>query len=300
MSAQSYNRCPRCGNENRGGSYACSFCGKRLRIERIESISIFKRIESDWTTPAPWYFKIIWLFIRPNKAFWDINHKRDKAPGHLIIILNALIYGLMGLSYLSHFIIASPFVLFLYNLSTFLTFFLMGLVFNYLFGTLFIWLFIRGANSAVGFSKILETRFGADSQKETYREAEMSPFSIYKGGTLHQQKSKKYKMMYCAFTPFLLINLIETLIILVGFPTTDEITVMVFDPTIFTDMFNSPTWAILHAIDALTIAIWVPILITLAIRELSNTSTFRVLLASFAIGILTAIIVFFLRPSFLP
>ena len=299
MSAQSYNRCPRCGNENRGGSYACSFCGKRLRIERIESISIFKRIESEWSTPAPWYLKIMWLFIRPNKAFWDINHKRNKAPGHLIILFNALIYGLMGLSYLSHFVIPNQFIAFLYNLSTFLTFFLMGLVFNYIFGTILIWLFIRGANSAVGFSKILETRFGADSQKETYREAEMSPFSIYKGGTLHQQASKKYKMMYCAFTPFLLINLIETLIILVGFPTVG-ITVIGFDPTIFTAMFNSPTWAILHAIDALTIAIWVPILITLAIRELSNTSTVRVLLASFAIGILTAIIVFFLRPSFLP
>jgi len=52
MSTQSYTRCPRCGNENRSGSYACSFCGKRLRIERIENISIFKRIDSEWITPA--------------------------------------------------------------------------------------------------------------------------------------------------------------------------------------------------------------------------------------------------------
>lgn len=299
MSAQSYNRCPRCGNENRGGSYACSFCGKRLRIERIENISIFKRIETEWLAPAPWYLKIIWLFIRPNRAFWDINHKRNKAPGHLIILFNALIYGLMGVSYLSHFIILDPFLSFFYNLSVFSAFFMMGLLFNYIFGTLLIWFFIKGANSAVGFSKILEARFGGDTQKETYREAEMSPFSIYKGGTLHQQQSKKFIMMYCAFTPFILINLIETLIILVGFPT-KYITITGFHPAIFSEMFNSPTWAILHAIDALTIAIWIPILMTLAIRELSNSSTFRVLIASFGIGILTAIIVFFLRPSFLP
>ncbi|MBY9018433.1 MAG: zinc ribbon domain-containing protein [Candidatus Lokiarchaeota archaeon] len=298
MSVQSFNRCPRCGNENRGGSYACSFCGKRLRIERIEKISIFKRIEIEWSTPAPWYLKIIWLFIRPNKAFWDINHKRNKAPGHLIILFNALIYGLMGVAYLSHFIIPDQFLLFLYNLSVFTAFFLMGLIFNYIFGTLLIWFFIKGANSAVGFSEILEARFGGDAQKETYREAEMSPFSIYKGGTLHQQKANKYKMMYCAFTPFLLINLIEALIIFVGFPTVSLEAPLV--PTLFTSMFNSPTWAILHAIDALTIAIWIPILMTLAIRELSNSSTVRVLLASFGIGILTAIIVFFLRPSFLP
>ncbi len=298
MSAQSFNRCPRCGNENRGGSYACSFCGKRLRIERIENISIFKRIESEWSTPAPWYLKIIWLFIRPNKAFWDINHKRNKAPGHLIILFNALIYGLMGMSYLSHFIIPNQFLLFLYNLSVFTAFFLMGLIFNYIFGTLLIWFFIKGANSAVGFSETLEARFGGDAQKETYREAEMSPFSIYKGGTLHQQKANKYKMMYCAFTPFLLINLIEALIIFVGFPTVSLEDPL--GPALFTSMFNSPIWAILHAIDALTIAIWIPILMALAIRELSNSSTVRVLFASFGIGILTAIIVFFLRPSFLP
>jgi len=299
MSAQSYTRCPRCGNENRGGSYACSFCGKRLRIERIENISIFKRIETKWSAPAPWHLKIIWLFIKPNRAFWDINHKRNKAPGDLIILFNALIYGLMGMAYLSHFVIPDPFLSFLYNLSVFSAFFMMGLFFNFIFGRLLIWFFIRGANSAVGFSKILETRFGGETQKETYREAEMSPFSIYKGGTLHQQGSNKYKMMYCAFTPFLLINLIEALIILVGFPTI-SISITGFNPAIFTVMFNSPTWAVLHAIDALTIAIWIPILITLAIRELSNSSTVRVLFASFGIGILTAIIIFFLRPSFLP
>ena len=132
MSAQSYNRCPRCGNENRGGSYACSFCGKRLRIEKIESISIFKRIETEWSTPAPWYLKILWLFIRPNKAFWDINHKRDKAPGNLIILFNALIYGLMGIAYLSHFVIPDPFMSFLFSLSVFLAFFMMGIMFNYI------------------------------------------------------------------------------------------------------------------------------------------------------------------------
>ncbi len=299
MSTQSYTRCPRCGNENRSGSYACSFCGKRLRIERIENISIFKRIESEWITPASWYLKIIWLFIRPNRAFWDINHKRNKAPGYLIILFNALIYGLMGIAYLSHFVISNPFLSFLYNLTVFSAFFMMGLFFNFIFGRLLIWFFIKGANSAVGFSKILETRFGGETQKETYREAEMSPFSIYKGGTLHQQEAHKYKMMYCAFTPFLLINLIETLLILVGFPT-NTITITGFNPTVFTGMFNSPTWIILYTIDALTIAIWIPILVTLAIRELSNSSTFRVLFASFAIGLLTAIIVFFLRPSFLP
>ena len=34
-------RCPRCGNENRADSFACSFCGVRLKIEKIETISLY-------------------------------------------------------------------------------------------------------------------------------------------------------------------------------------------------------------------------------------------------------------------
>ena len=66
MSASAIQRCPRCGNENSGDSYACSFCGKRLRIERIEKIPFFKRIEEDWFNPYPWYLKIIYLIINPS------------------------------------------------------------------------------------------------------------------------------------------------------------------------------------------------------------------------------------------
>ena len=103
-------------------------------------------------------------------------------------------------------------------------------------------------------------------------------------------------MMYCAFAPFLIIYLIEILIILIAFPTTPI--PLSLTPDLFKIIFNSPTWMILYTLDALTIGIWVPILITLAIRELSNSSTLRVLLASLTIGIVVAILVFFIRPVF--
>jgi hypothetical protein len=296
MSTQAYQRCPRCGNENRGDSYVCSFCGKRLKVEAVENIFFFKRIETEWINPAPWYLKILWLFIRPNKAFWDINHKRNKAPGHLIILFNSLMYGLVGLALISHFPSPYPNFAFFFNFTVFALFFLLGLFFFYFFGTILIWFFIKGANYAVGFSEKLEARFGGISQRETYREAEMSPFSIYKGGTLNQTQSHKFKMMYCAFSPFLIIYLIEILIILIGFPTTQI--PFTLTPDLFGTVFNSPIWMILYTLDALTIAIWVPILITLAIRELSNSSTLRVLLASLTIGIVVAIFVFFIRPVF--
>ncbi|MFW9937896.1 MAG: hypothetical protein ACFFD5_09620 [Candidatus Thorarchaeota archaeon] len=299
MASTAINRCPRCGNDNRIDSFVCAFCGKRLRTEKIENYSIFKRIESEWINPAPWYIKVFWLFIKPNRAFWDINHKRDKSPGYYILLFNSLLYGLLGLAFFSHFnvvnIAFAPIIL-LYNLSIFLAFFIFGAIFYFIFGVIMIWLFSRGANIAVNFSERLEARFGVGQQEVKYREEEMSPFSIYRGGTLQQQQAHKYKMMFCAFTPFLLINLIEILIVLAAFPTV-SIDGSFFNPSVFYPMFNSPTWTILHIIDALTIAIWVPFLIALSIRELSNSSTFRVLISSLIIGVLVAILFYFLRPT---
>ncbi|MFX1234389.1 MAG: hypothetical protein ACFFBY_07470 [Promethearchaeota archaeon] len=294
-------RCPRCGNEVRADFFVCAFCGKRLRFEKIENFSIFKRIESNWTTPDPWYKILLWLFIKPNKAFWSINHRRKSAPGYIILLFNALLYGIMGLAFFSHFNIQDvpplDFRIFFYNLSIFIAFFLFGLAYFFIFGFILIWLFTKGANYAVGFSEKLESYLGSEA-KEQYREAEMSPFSIYKGGTLHQQQAFKYKMMFCSFTPFILINIVEIIIVLIGFGSQPINILGLFDPLVFNDIFSSPTWTILHTIDAITVGIWVPILVALSIRELSNSSTTRVLLSSLIIGIVVALLFFFLRPTF--
>jgi hypothetical protein len=304
MSAIAANRCPRCGNDNRIDSFVCAFCGKRLRVERIENFSIFKRIEEDFTSPARWYVIILWLFTKPNRAFWNINHKRKNAPGYRILLFNALLYGLIGLVLFSHINILTvpPLSLnrFLVDLAAFIAFFAFGFMFYLILGFLLIWIFSRGANIAVDFSERLEVRFGKEGEeKDKYKEAEMSPFSIYKGGTLHQQQAKKYKMMLCAFAPYLLINAVEILIILIGFPNL-IISGMGFPDTVLNDpYFASPVWTVLHLIEALTIGIWIPILISLAIRELSNSSTFRVLISSLAIGIIVAVFFYFLRPTFI-
>ncbi|MEJ2295337.1 MAG: zinc ribbon domain-containing protein [Candidatus Lokiarchaeota archaeon] len=298
MVATALNRCPRCGNDNREDSYVCAFCGKRLRFERIENFWIFKRIEAEWQSPDKWYKQLLWLFIKPNKAFWSINHKRKKAPGYYILLLNTLLFGLMGLAFFSHFIINSPSV-FLYSMSFFVAFLLFGLAYYFIFGFVLIWLFSKGANYAVNFSERLESRFGGtEDEMEKYSETEMSPFSIYKGGTLHQQQAYKYKMMFCAFAPFLLTSIIQIIIILGAFPTVFLNVNLPFNPIILDAFFNSPTWTVLYLIDALVIAIWVPLLISIAIRELSNSSTTRVLVSSISIGIIIAVIFYFLRPTF--
>ena len=309
--SEAFLRCPRCGNENRAESFSCSFCGKRLRIEKIESIQyfqkIFQRIESEWIAPNPWYLNIIYLFIDPSRAFWDINHKRSNSPGYYILLFNSILWGLMGLALLSHFRFVSidekpinPYSISLFpiGLTMFLAFLIFGFLFQTIFYVILIWLFTLGANYAVGFSEKLEDRFSKD-KKDKFKESEISPFSIYKSGTLLQkQQAYKYKMLMCAFAPFLLINTVKILIILIAFPTVEvDISKDELDQSIFNAMFRSPVWAALDIIDALTIAIWIPILMTIAIRELGNTSTTRVLISSLSIGIIVAIFFYFLRPT---
>ncbi|MFO8020362.1 MAG: zinc ribbon domain-containing protein [Promethearchaeia archaeon] len=304
-------RCPRCGNKNRANSYACTFCGKRLRTESIEKLPIFKRFEAkEWTHPLPWYRKIYNLFVNPSKAFWDINHKRSKAPGMLILLFNALLYGLFGLAIFSHFKIVAigdnpinPFSLYLfsYNLSFFLSFFLFGLVYYAVFFTLLTWLFTKGANYAVDFSGRLESRFGSSKEGPKYSQEQVSVFSIYKGGTLLQkQESHKYKMLFSAFAPFLLINAIKVIITLFAFPNV-ELTVnwQEFNLETYQLFFNSPIWIVFDVLDALIIALWIPILISIGIRELSNSSTYRVFISSLIIGIAVAFIYYLFRPHLL-
>jgi len=304
MPAAAANRCPRCGNDNRIDSYVCAFCGKRLRIEKIENFSFFKRIEDEWTNPVPWYLLILWLLIKPNEAFWNINHKRKSSPGYKILLFNSILYGLMGLALFSHVHIQNltpfDFISFFFNIAVFFAFFGFGFAFFSIFGFVLIWLFSKGANVTVDFSERLENRFGAKQEEQIkYREAEMSPFSIYKGGTLHQQQAFKFKMMFSAFVPFLIIIPFQIIIILIGIPNVTIPDFFSFTSSLLTPIFNSPTWTTLHLIEALTIAIWIPILTSLAIRELSNSSTIRVLISSIAIGTIIAVLFYFLRPTFM-
>lgn len=298
-----FQRCPRCGNENTADSFACNFCGFRLKIEKIETIRFFRRYEAEWTGPYPWYTKILYLFVNAPKAFHDINHKRSKAPGWLILLICSLLYGLMGLAFFSHFNLVGypPFTLinFLYSLSFFSSFIVFGFCFQLIFFSFLIWLFSKGANYAVGFTDKLETRFGGlTKEKEKYKESDMSPFSIYKGGTMLQlEGSYRFKMLLCAFTPFILINAVKSLIVLIAFPTININITPFFSSAIFDPLFNSRIWLILDILDALTIGIWIPILMTLAIRELSNSSTTRVLIPNIIIGIIVAVLFYFLRPT---
>lgn len=309
-------RCPRCGNTPPKDSYVCTFCGKRLRTERIENFLFFKRYEAEWSNPERLLTRLYLLIVNPSKAFWDINHKRDSAPGYLIILFNSLIYGLLGLAIFSHFQISaingnpvSPFdiiTLFSYFTSVFIIFFAFGFVYHFLLLLILSFFFMKGANYSIGFTERLEERFGkkrgiAEEKKERITE-EASVFSIYKSGTLLQkQEANKYNMLFCAFTPLIITGLFKVVIILLALPT-QQIS-LPFDfslnSMLFDTVFQYPTWMVLDIIDAIVLIGWIPMTITIAIRELANSSTFRVYLSSILIGTLCAIILFLLKPTIL-
>jgi hypothetical protein len=304
MSTTGTLRCPRCGNENRANYFTCTFCGKRLRTEKIENLPLFRRIEEEWVAPLGFFKTLLFLFINPARAFWDINHFRKKSPGYLILLFNSLAFGLQGLTIFSHVyveeLMSTMRLPILLSLVIFLTFFLFGFVFQLLLYLFLIWLYGKGANYSVNFSERLEQRFGREStEKQQYKERELSPFSIYKGGTLLQkQKAYKIKMMMCAFTPLLLINILNAVILWIGLPDISITFSSQIDETFLSLLSpDSPVWTAVHIIEFIVMSFWVPILITIAIRELSNSSTLRVLVSSLIIGILVGVFIYLLRPT---
>jgi hypothetical protein len=305
-------RCPRCGNEVRSDSYTCAFCGKRLRVELIERTPIFRRIEEEWYAPASFFKKLLYLFINPPRAFWEINHERKNSPGSLIVLFSSIAWGLIGLSIFIHMNFAALFstfpqefrllTVFFYTLMIFLFFFLFGYIFQKLFFTLLIWLYTKGANYAVNYSERLEQRFGAGAQEKTdYEERQLSPFSIYRGGTLLQtQKAYRKKMMMSAFAPFLIINLIKALLLTIALPNVAITNFSLIESALTTILDpDLAVWAVCDFLDFLTLAIWVPYLITISIRELANSGTWRVLISSYIISIFAAVLLFLLRPTIL-
>jgi hypothetical protein len=269
-------------------------------------------VESEWYAPYSFFKKLFYLFINPPKAFWDINHDRKKSPGSLIVLFSSLAWGLIGLSIFLHINLASLFsrypwdirlgMVFFNGLLIFLFFFLFGYIFQKLFFTLLIWLYTKGANYAVDYSERLEQRFGTRAQERPdYEERHLSPFSIYRGGTLLQtQKAYRKKMMMSAFAPFLIINLIKAILLAIALPN-----VVVSDFSALTTAYaaildpNLGVWKVCHFLDFLTLAIWVPYLITISIRELANSGTWRVLVSSYIISILAGIIFYLMRPTLL-
>ena len=307
-------RCPRCGNDAHAEEYICSFCGVRLRIEPIEQIPIFRRQEEKWVKRMSTTKRLINIIKAPSRAFWDIKNDTDSTGPLLIILGNGFLMGLWALAItafttfpsgiMTSFSIGDyPITLsnsWMYPLAMFLLFFLFGIVYYLL--SFFLWnlLFSIGANISVNLSNTIKFRYSKQEKEEMEETAE----KIVKGkevkDTLEPKKPAKRKIMFYAYAPTLVTNTLCTLVILFGLIGKQVIFVSNNYESVFAllePIFDSPVWKVIDIIQIITLVGWIPITLSIALRDLGNTSTLRLYIACVIVAILTAYMMYFVRPS---
>lgn len=304
-------RCPKCGNDVSKNDFVCIYCGGRLREERIESIPIFRRIEEEWIKPEGKLKRMLMVVAKPNRAFWDIMHFRQKIGGNIVFLLTCIAFGMFGWAIFIHVDVPplSPdpflnfFLQFVQEFPIFLGFFLFGLIYY----SIYFWfankLYKWGANYSIGLSRQLKLRYGEgkkkkDSQYEeekvektrAQKEAE-GEYTLELPSYIKSEKSRTTNIMKLAYMPVAVGLFICSIILLIGLPD-------VIDPA---DplLWNSTVWGIIDWVQVIVWIGWVPITMSIALRDIANASTQNVYISCLLISLLLAFITFMLRPTFL-
>jgi hypothetical protein len=256
--------------------------------------------------------RFVRVVIIPSRAFWDITHKKDKTGPRLILFFNALLTGLMASVICGRMRItllqgqALPWQQFYLvqwqHLALFLVFFLFGYVY---YGILF-WfyqkMFNLGANVGSDFGSLIDSRFAGDEETAAARMKEAQDRGTRLDDSLIPEKAQKGVIMYYAFAPVLVANLLAVLLLLVALPfvdvpNTSAIQSVESADALLSAVFASPVWAIADFINIVVLVGWVPITIAIGLRDLGNTATTRLYVSSLIISVLLAYIIFFLRPT---
>ncbi len=302
-------RCVKCGNEVNKEDFVCIYCNARLREEKIEKFAYFRRVTDEkWTTPIKGWRRFYLVFRNPSRAFWDIVRYREKIGSWFkVLFLSAVIYGLYGLAIFMHLrtgSIGGQFFMRLLNaMSAYLMFFLFGLVYFFLLYTISIQLFSIGANYSIGFKSQMNLRYG--KRKEKKEDEEKSTTMLEAEGIyptalpthLTAQKSKKTAIMLWGFAPMLLALAASAILLFIALPFVDATGGI--NTTVFSPIANSFIWGITDWIQVIVLIGWVPITMSIALRELVNASTFRVYISCLIVSILLGFTLYFFRPSFL-
>ncbi len=309
IGAKIMGRCSSCGAESDLEEYVCSNCGYHIKTERIESIPflsyVFKRPEKTWYKPDNRIIRIAKTIYNPAWAFHDINKKKNSGT-ILILLFNAFFFGLWGVAINIHVsTLEMEFIVkFLNGLAIFLSLF----IFSILYYSIIFWVydlsFSLASNFSVQLDGILGIRFNIQTKKGSLKELmsgkkrlqrQISEDTIKLEGAKQKKPLKKikqtgkYKIMRYAYTPLIVINFVGFLLLLVGLPTREI--------TAISDLFDSPVWTIIYLLEALTLIIWIPTLVTLALREIGNTNTTKLLIGNIIIGVILSFLLILLRPD---
>jgi hypothetical protein len=298
-------RCVKCGNEVNKEDFVCIYCNARLREEKIEKVPYFRRITDEkWTTPIKGWRRFYLVFRNPSRAFWDIVHYREKIGSWFkVYFLSALVYGLFGLAIFAHVRAGLGFIGWIFGaLSAFLLFFLFGIVYFFLLYGISIQFYSLGANYSINLKSQLNLRYGKRKERKEEEEQEKSTTMLEAEGIypttlpkhLTAQKSKKTAIMMWGFAPLLLALAASAILLLIALPPISGV-----DAASFEDITKSIIWGITDWIQVIVLIGWVPITMSIALREMVNASTFRVYISCLIVSILIGAVVYFFRPSFL-
>jgi hypothetical protein len=291
--------------------FVCIYCSARLKEERIEKIKIFRRIEENWTNPeSKGWKRLLLVFTNPSRAFWDITHYREKIGSFKIIPIIALLFGLLGVVSVSHFdfsvssLVPPALSVFLFYLSTFLMFFLFGLIYYTIFILFSSLLFSFGANQSINLSKQMKLRYGGRKKDKEGEEGEKTKTMIEAEGGYTAElpeylttESKKTAITLYAFAPLLVSLIISVLIAWIALPSVPVDFYMVLNPGILDGFVNSAVWGIIDWIQIIILIGWVPILMSIALRDIANASTTRVYISSLIVAVLISLVVYFSRST---
>ena len=304
-------RCPSCGNDVNKDDFVCIYCTARLKTESIESVKIFERVTDEkWTNPMTGWKRLSMVLTNPSRAFWDITHYREKVKSFKVIWLIAAAFGFLGMAMYSHIYIP------MYALSTlvhylavFLEFFLFGLIFYSVFIFITTKIYAKGANYSIGLSDQLKMRYGEGKKKKKEEEEDIRDIKKTRamqqaeGGYLEElpddltgTKSKKGAIMRFAFAPLFIAILIAALIIWIVLPRNLPFS---STPTSEIETFFKSAMGILFWVETIILIGWIPITMSIALRDIANASTLRVYISSVIVSVLICWVVFFINPVFL-
>lgn len=281
-------------------------------MENIEKLKFFRRQEEKWVKPDGVFKRILNVIKNPARAFWDILHRGDSVGPLLVLILNAITLGLWGLAIYAHLNITAIrgvgitylnfWVGMVEPLSIFLVYFLFGLFYYLICFILWNFLFSMGANFSTNINEIIKKRYNTEEDKLSKEKKKIHKKAKGEvGDSLAPKKLGKQKIMIYAYAPLFVTNLIGVVILLIALPSVQIGNTSGWSQTnlssAMNDIFASPLWAILDVLQILTLAIWIPITMSIALREVANTSTVKLLIGCVVVGIIISYMMFFLRPT---
>ncbi len=224
----------------------------------------------------------------------------------------------LGIGTETGFSIGNYYVLNIHIFLVSLVFFVFGVIYYTVVIFLYNWAFRLAGNFSVQLSDILAVRFNV-KRKKTRFQTILSGAARLRRKKLGQEDQYSFekaaqgqkvltkisqtglpKIMNYAYVPFVVVNLLSFIFLLVFLPTvpiTDTVGLTLGSlETQLTRIWDSPVWFVLDLLQIIAM-IWIAILVSIAQREIGNANTTRLLIGNLIMAGIISFTTIMLRPT---